>query len=393
MRAAALLLLAFLSTGPVAAAGQTFDGWSTTETEHFVLRLPPDTSVEPQAFARNLEDAFVELQEFFRADVPGRIAFYAWNDGADASRVLGRSIGFAVPEKLLIHAAVTQTRGHELTHVLSYHAATPEQESRFLAEGTAVAFDLSGRDRLAAAQAAAKRAGARPPVIASLWSRGGSLPEDVVYPIAGAFVEHLVKVGGRDRFLRLLARQTLEEARAIYGGDFDRIVSDFESTLTGFSPADVANLTRLQEKAQSRMRLDRERFSVDELRGIERLYQRANRSPGAPEARASLLELVERYPASNRAGCAVLYLAQSSRGAEREALLRRAIADFNDSWYGNGVQVGALARVFLARHYAESGRHDDAHALADEVRRSFPDAVDHSGMRLSALLEQWTLIP
>ena len=210
-----------------------------------------------------------------------------------------------------------------------------------------------------------------------------------MYPIAGAFVEHLVRGGGRERFLRLLARQTPEEARAIYGDDFDRMVTEFESRLTGFSSADIANLTRLHEQAQTRMRLDTKRFTTDELRQIERLYQGASRSPGSPEARTSLLDLVEKYPASNRAGCALLYLAQSSRGAEREALLKRVIADFNESWYGDGVQTGALARALLARHYAESGQRDDALRLADQTRRSFPDAVDHAGTRLSTLLEQW----
>lgn len=389
MRVAALLLLTLVTARADAAAEQTFTGWSTVETEHVRLHVPPDTSVEPQAFAKRLQEAFDELQRFFAVTLPGRIEFYAWNEGADVRRILGRPVGFAEPEQLLIHAAVNQTRGHELAHVLAYHAAKPAQTSRFLEEGTAVAFDLSGRDRVAAAQAAAKRVGARPPVIASLWSRGGSLPEDVVYPIAGAFVEHLVRGGGRERFLRLLARQTPEEARAIYGDDFDRMVTEFESRLTGFSSADIANLTRLHEQAQTRMRLDTKRFTTDELRQIERLYQGASRSPGSPEARTSLLDLVEKYPASNRAGCALLYLAQSSRGAEREALLKRVIADFNESWYGDGVQTGALARALLARHYAESGRRDDALRLADQTRRSFPDAVDHAGTRLSTLLEQW----
>ena len=391
MRAATACLLVLLTAGFDGAAGQTFAGWSTIETPHFRFHFPPGATVDRDTFAKGLEAAYAELQQFFAADLPGKIEFYAWNDGAEASKILARPVGFAEPERLLVHAAVNQTRGHELAHVLAYHAARPERTTRFLDEGTAAAFDLSGRDRLAAAQAAAKRAGARPPVIAFLWTRGGSLPEDVVYPIAGAFVEHLVREGGRERFLRLLERQTLEEARATYGDDFDRIVNAFESRLTGLSIADIASLTRLRERAQARMRLDADRFTAEQLRHIEALYQPANRSLRAPEVRASLVELLEKYPKANRAGCAMLYLAQISSGAEREAFLKRAIDEYSDSWYGDGVQVGALARAFLARHYAETGRRDDALSVADDVRRSFPDAVDHSGGRLSTLLQQWQL--
>ena len=154
MRVAALLLLTLVTARADAAAEQTFTGWSTVETEHVRLHVPPDTSVEPQAFAKRLQEAFDELQRFFAVTLPGRIEFYAWNEGADVRRILGRPVGFAEPEQLLIHAAVNQTRGHELAHVLAYHAAKPAQTSRFLEEGTAVAFDLSGRDRVAAAQAA-----------------------------------------------------------------------------------------------------------------------------------------------------------------------------------------------------------------------------------------------
>lgn len=45
-----------------------------------------------------------------------------------------------------------------------------------------------------------------------------------------------------------------------------------------------------------------------------------------PGARDALERLIKDYPASNRAGCALLYLARQSSRAEREAKLKQAIS-------------------------------------------------------------------
>jgi hypothetical protein len=78
----------------------------------------------------------------------------------------------------------------------------------------------------------------------------------------------------------------------------------------------------------------------------------------------------------------VLYLAQLSSGEEREAYLKSAISTYGDTWYGDGVQVGALARAQLAMFYAATGRAEDARALVKEIEEKFPGAVDHGGRPL-----------
>jgi hypothetical protein len=55
--------------------------------------------------------------------------------------------------------------------------------------------------------------------------------------------------------------------------------------------------------------------------------------------------------------------------------------------------VGALARVYLAGHYADTSRRGEAVALAEEVRKSFPDAVDHGGGSLIEMLQRMKLLP
>ena len=153
-----------------------------------------------------------------------------------------------------------------------------------------------------------------------------------------------------------------------------------------------APLEELRAKAQARMLQDRDVYTAEEFQAIEALYQSANRNLRAPESRDRLLELVEKYPKANRTGCALLYLAQGAKGAEREAFLKQAIADHSDAWYGDGTQVGAFGRALLAVYYANSKRLDEAMALAAEVERLFPGAVDHSGAPVADTLKRFKLL-
>lgn len=146
----------------------------------------------------------------------------------------------------------------------------------------------------------------------------------------------------------------------------------------------------LRARAQERMRQDLSIYSREDFRALEELYQSANRNLRAPEAKAILERVVKEYPKSNRAGSAILYLAQLSSGAERERHLKAAIEDHGDTWYGDGVQVGAFARAQLAQYYAATGRLEDARKLAKEVEDRFPGAVDHGGRPLADLLRNIT---
>jgi TolA-binding protein len=140
---------------------------------------------------------------------------------------------------------------------------------------------------------------------------------------------------------------------------------------------------RQRDAARERMRRDSEIYSRDELREIEALYQVANKEWKSQNGKDSLKELIRKYDKANRTGCALLYLGQMSRGEEQEEYLLQAIEDFSDCYYGDGVQVGAYARYCLAFHYKEAGENDKASALFSEIRKQYPDAIDHKGRLLS----------
>ena len=148
----------------------------------------------------------------------------------------------------------------------------------------------------------------------------------------------------------------------------------------------------LRARALERMQQDLAIYSRDDLQKLEALYQTANRNLSGPDAKEILQRVVKEYPKSNRAGAAVLYLAQLSSGAERESYLKTAIADHENSWYGDGVQVGALARVYLASFYAAQGRTAEASTVAREVVERYPGAIDHDARPLIDTLRRLKLI-
>ena len=65
----------------------------------------------------------------------------------------------------------------------------------------------------------------------ALWDDWSLLPGDVSYPLAGAWVEHLVAKGGRERFLEFFVDQTREHAREVYGSDLESWIEEFEVEL------------------------------------------------------------------------------------------------------------------------------------------------------------------
>jgi len=135
----------------------------------------------------------------------------------------------------------------------------------------------------------------------------------------------------------------------------------------------------LRDRYDKKLSADRNKYKPDQLREAEGLYQVANQKWGSAEAADSLQTLIKRYPDMNRTGCAMLYVAQRSQGEARAKYLKECIGKYNDCFYGDGVQVGALARLFLIEVYRANGDEKKAMALSQEIKSSYPDAIDHSG--------------
>lgn len=145
---------------------------------------------------------------------------------------------------------------------------------------------------------------------------------------------------------------------------------------------------KAQAAARARMRQDRGKYSPEVLGEVEQLYQTANKDWRSPAAVAALEKLVSEYPDLNRTGCATMYLGQMTQGPERVDYLTRAMTDFSDCYYGDGVNVGAYATYYLACHHLQEGNREDAQKLIDKINTDYPDAIDHHGRALTDLLKE-----
>jgi hypothetical protein len=134
----------------------------------------------------------------------------------------------------------------------------------------------------------------------------------------------------------------------------------------------------------ARMERDVQRLGAERVQEIERHYRAASLDLDNPESLAALAAFVDepRYAGANRVGCALLYLGRMGPPDKAEGWLRRAIAEHGDARYGDGVQVGAYARLVLASMLRERGETAGADDLMQELRDRYPEAVDHGGMPL-----------
>jgi len=142
----------------------------------------------------------------------------------------------------------------------------------------------------------------------------------------------------------------------------------------------------LVRKAREKMQEEDKKLSPAEAEEIERLYQVANKNWNSEEAKLNLRTLIAKYKTGNRIGCATLYLGQTSSGDEQLDYLEQAAQDYPNCYYGDGVQVGAYARFMLYKLYREKGDNDLAAKQAAELRKLYPDAIDHGGNNLLQLL-------
>ena len=213
---------------------EDFADWPRRESEHFVFIFSPATAERGlDEFVAQHEAAYTALTTFFGGAPEQPIRYVVWDTVEEAGRMCGiRDLGFARPERHLIHTRWEQTVGHEMTHVISYQVLAPKARTRLVNEGLAVRFDMTRRDRMALARAAVAAAGNGPPDLDTWWDDRGAVDASVYYPVSGAWIGMLLERGGREKLLALAADQSLASARSIYGDDLEVWMTDFETALT-----------------------------------------------------------------------------------------------------------------------------------------------------------------
>ncbi len=145
------------------------------------------------------------------------------------------------------------------------------------------------------------------------------------------------------------------------------------------TPAEEKAQLENKKKAKARALEDDKYYTSQERRELAELYMSWYKTKKVNEQKAIAQKFLRRYPKANAAGWVQLNLAHISPRQEEIKLLKQAIKDYNDCYYLNGVQVGALARSRLVKCLNRIGKKEEAEKYLRELKESYPTATDYYG--------------
>lgn len=207
--------------------------WMTIDRNNITYYFQGTGAKGASIYSDMHEEAYNKLQPIFNAQPPKKLRFFVWTDWTKAEQILNHFPGFAIPKECVCHVRANQTLGHEIAHILSYwsNGVEPNFYVRFINEGVAVAFDLKGDNKIGIAKNAIK--GYELSSITEIWSgqyRSG--PDDLLYPVGGAFIEYLYNLNQPEKFFALLKNQSQDDAEMIYGKEeLNLIIQQFDKQL------------------------------------------------------------------------------------------------------------------------------------------------------------------
>jgi tetratricopeptide (TPR) repeat protein len=205
-----------------------YKNWKLVETNNFKFYFQDMAEDDIAKFVSSREFAYQKINDFFKSTLPKKIDFFVWNSREDAKRILNAGLGFANPEFCIVHCHYQETKGHEMTHVISHHSIPISKKSGLINEGTSVYFDQTDRNE----EQLVKdwlRVHKRKIDIKELWINWKSSPEELSYPLSGVFIKELIDSFGREKFMTFFKLQTYENALQIFGGELDAVIVEVEN--------------------------------------------------------------------------------------------------------------------------------------------------------------------
>ncbi|MEL7589281.1 MAG: tetratricopeptide repeat protein [Prolixibacteraceae bacterium] len=207
-----------------------YKDWKTVESDNFRFHFQNMSESDIKSYISSREDAFQNINTFFNSQLPKKIDFFVWESKEDAMNLLRANLGFAEPASCIVHSHYQQTRGHEMTHVVSNYSTGMVAKTGLINEGTAVCFDQTNQNREQIVKDWLKANGKKIQV-GEIWANWKSYPEDLTYPLSGLFVRELIDNFGREKFLQFFGNQTYENARLIFDDHLDVVIKEFENKI------------------------------------------------------------------------------------------------------------------------------------------------------------------
>lgn len=220
-----------------------FQSWPTKETVHFRFHLqPPCSQEELDAYAAAHEKAFARMiGALGEVKLPKRIDVVAWLNRLEPMERFQLSVNQADPAKGIVYC----TRGAgpclEMTYVVAHYAANGERGETTGFVSTGLAVYLAGQEKPEAEQLKEYLYGKQIDRISTMdvWNRWKKYPEAYSHPLAGAFVRELIERFGMEKFRKILAKQTYDDVRFVYGDILDELIRDFDARFSSASNSTV----------------------------------------------------------------------------------------------------------------------------------------------------------
>jgi tetratricopeptide (TPR) repeat protein len=207
-----------------------YKDWKIVESDNFRFHFQNMSDSDIEKYILSREKAFKNINEFFASKLPKKIDFFVWESREDAKKLLRANLGFADPSYCIVHSHFQQTKGHEMTHVISNYSTKMFKKTGLINEGTAVCFDQTNQDKEQIVKNWIKN-NDKQVDISMIWENWKDYPGELTYPLSGLFVKELIDNFGREKFIEFFGNQTYENAKLVFGDELDKVIKDFENMI------------------------------------------------------------------------------------------------------------------------------------------------------------------
>jgi tetratricopeptide (TPR) repeat protein len=210
-----------------------YKDWKIVESDNFKFYFQNMSDSDIEKYISSREIAFKTINDFFESELPKKIDFFVWDSRIDAKKLLKANLGFADPSFCIVHSHFQQTKGHEMTHVISNYSTKMVKKTKLINEGTAVCFDQTNQDKQDKEQIVKNwiKNNDKQIDISMIWENWKEYPEKFTYPLSGLFVKELIDNFGRVKFIEFFGNQTYENAKLVFGDELDKVIKNLENKI------------------------------------------------------------------------------------------------------------------------------------------------------------------
>lgn len=220
-----------------------FQTWLTKETAHFRFHIQPPLSAEAlESYAAEHERTYARISGALgEPKLPKKIDVVAWANRLEPMERFQVSVNQADPAKAIVYCARSQGPCMELAYVVAFYAAEGErgETTGFISTGLAVYLEEKDRPDAELLKDYLHRKQIDKISTADVWNRWKKYPEAYSHPLAGAFVRELIERFGMEKFKKVLASQTYDDARLVYGYALDEMIGAFDARFSSASDSTV----------------------------------------------------------------------------------------------------------------------------------------------------------